>query len=84
MPYYFFKELKPTGHRPTWVCIDEAEDFERTRAKQKTYRELEKTTDLVIKIVHAATEAKAYEACERMMSRKELLKWAGSKPDYPF
>lgn len=84
MPYFFFKELKSSGRQVNWVCIDEAKDFDDTRTKQKAYRDLEKTTEMVIKIVYAATEAKAYEACERMMSRKELLKWAGTKPEYPF
>jgi hypothetical protein len=84
MPYFFFKELKSQGRQLSWVCIDEAQDFAETRAKQKAYRDLEKTHDMVIKIVHAASETKAYEACERMMSRKELLKWAGTKPEYPF
>lgn len=84
MPYFFFKELRSKGRQLSWVCIDEAKDFAETRAKQKVYRDLEKTTEMVIKIVHAATEIKAYEACERMMSRRELLKWAGTKPEYPF
>lgn len=76
MPYYVFKITQPT---PILKNLDLQDTFEEYRAARTCARalraDLPANTDLVIKIMHAASELEAEEQLQEKREKPVVKEW---------